>query len=221
MRKKTRFLLIGTGGFTLIEIVIVIALTSIIMVMIFQALTKVRENETKFADQRQEEKEIYLLHNRLSNLFNNLSSFKVFNNREETVYFKGTVNDMIFFSRAPLISRWGGIYFIQLYFDGQRLLYREMPYRDPEEGGFVTFEEIRQETFHTLVNNVSQANFQYYILDDGVGGFAWLNSINTYEKDPLPLRVSLELIVEEKQYSLLFYKVIKDESQEIPEFLLK
>ena len=221
MSNRTSITRSQARGFTLIEIVVVIALTSMIMVIIFQALGKVRTNEAKFDDQRQEEKEVYLLYNRLSNLFKNTSSFKVFNNREESLYFQGTGNDMIFFSRSPLISRWGGIYFIEIHYDGQRLLYREKPYREPEEGNFVTFEEIRNETFHTLLDNVEQAGFQYNILDSGVGDYVWREGLNSYEKDPLPRQIALDLVVAGKPYSLLFYKVIEDEPKEVPEYLFR
>ena len=81
MSKKNK-----SSGFTLIEIVIVIALTSIVMVTIFQALDRVRTNESRFDEQREGEKNLYLLYHRLDTLFKNTSSFKVFNNQENSVY---------------------------------------------------------------------------------------------------------------------------------------
>lgn len=198
-----------------------IALTSIVLVTIFQALGRVRENEARFDEQREGEKEVYLLYNRLSNLFKNTSSFKVFNNRDQSVYFQGSGNGVIFLSRAPLISPYGGVHFIEIGWGEQRILYREGIFREPEEGGFISFEELEQETFHTLLEDVEQAWFRYYLYDNGVGDFVWKEVVNSFEKDPLPLKISLDIVYDRKEYHFMFHKVITDENKEIPPHLLK
>jgi prepilin-type N-terminal cleavage/methylation domain-containing protein len=210
-----------SAGFTLIEIVIVIALTSIVMVMIFQALGRVRTNEARFDAQREGEKDLYFLYNRLDNLFKNTSSFQVFNNREHSVYFLGTGHEVIFLSRAPLISTYRGLYFIQLRFEKGVILYREKMFQAAETGDFISFAELENEPFYPLLENVVHARFQYYLPDSGVGDYGWREVVNSFEKDPLPLRVSLDLSVGGNRYDFLFYMVIHDENQDIPDQLLQ
>jgi prepilin-type N-terminal cleavage/methylation domain-containing protein len=212
---------IKSPGFTLIEIVIVIALTSIVMVTIFQALDRVRSNEARFDEQREGEKSLYLLYHRLDNLFKNISSFKVFNNRENSVYFLGSGKDILFLSRAPLISPHQGVYFVQLRNEKGAVLYREKMFRTAETGDFISFAELEGEPFYLLLENVEQARFQYYLLDSGVGYYTWRETVNSFEKDPLPLKISVELLVEGNRYDFLFNKVIRDENQDIPDHLLQ
>ena len=208
-------------GFTLIEIVIVIVLTSIVMVMIFQALGRVRANESKLDEQREGEKEVYLLYLRLANLFRNISSYKVFNNREQAFYFQGHENGITFLSRCPLLSPYGGIHFIDLYFREGSILYREKMFREPEEGDFISFEELGDQYFYPLLDQVDGVRFQYYLYDAGIGDFTWRGAVNSFEKDPLPIKVSLDIVYDGKAYNFIFHKVITDENKEIPPHLLK
>lgn len=217
MRKKTN----TNTGFTLIEIVIVIVLTSILIVTIFQALDRVRKYESKFDEQREGEREVYLLYHRLANLFKNTSSFKVFNNREQAFYFQGRENEVIFLSRAPLISPHGGIYFVDLRFQEEEILYREKMFRPPEEGDFISFEELEDQRFYPLLGEVERVRFQYYLYDTGIADFTWKEVVNSFEKDPLPLKVSLDIVYDGKEYHFIFHKVIIDENKEIPPHLLK
>jgi len=216
MQKETK-----TGGFTLVEIIVVIALTSIIMVMIFQALNRVKTTEAKFERQRDDEKDIYLLFMRLTNLFKNTSSFEVFNNREYSVYFRGAHKGMVFLSRVPLISPYGGVYFVEIRFEKKVILYREKPFRGKGEGDFISFDELAGETFYPLLENVENIQFQYYLWDKGVGDFVWKKEVNAFEKDPLPLKVWFHLVYEGKVYNLLFPKVIKDKNEQIPAELFR
>ena len=217
MRQRTNV----NTGFTLIEIVIVIVLTSILIVTIFQALGRVRKNESKFDEQREGEREVYLLYHRLENLFKNTSSYKVFNNREQAFYFLGSVNEMIFLSRSPLLSPYGGIHFVDLYFRDGNILYREKMFREPEEGNFISFEELAGQSFYPLLEGVDGVRFQYYLYDEGIPGFIWRGVVNSFEKDPLPLMFSFDIVYDGKEYNFIFHKVITDESKEIPTHLLK
>jgi prepilin-type N-terminal cleavage/methylation domain-containing protein len=217
MRKKPNV----NTGFTLIEIVIVIVLTSILIVTIFQALGRVRKNESKLDEQREGEREVYLLYHRLENFFKNTSSYKVFNNREQAFYFQGSENEMIFLSRSPLLSPYGGIHFVDLYFREGKILYREKMFREPEEGNFISFEELAGQRFYPLLEEVDRVRFQYYLYDEGIPGFTWRGVVNSFEKDPLPLMFSFDIVYDGKEYNFIFHKVITDESKEIPTHLLQ
>jgi prepilin-type N-terminal cleavage/methylation domain-containing protein len=217
MRKKTN----TNTGFTLIEIVIVIVLTSVIIVTIFQALGRARKNESKLDEQREGEREVYLLYHRLANLFKNISSYKVFNNREQAFYFQGSENEMIFLSRSALLSPYGGIHFIDLCFREGKILYREKMLREPEEGNFISFEELEDQRFYPLLEEVARVRFQYYLYETGIESFTWREVVNSFEKDPLPLKISFDMVYDDKEYNFIFHKVITDDSKEIPPHLLK
>ncbi|MGD2090732.1 MAG: type II secretion system protein [Candidatus Aminicenantes bacterium] len=217
MRQRTK----ANTGFTLIEIMIVIVLTSILIVAIFQALGRVRTNESKLDEQREGEREVYLVYLRLANLFKNISSFKVFNNREQAFYFHGHGNGITFLSRSPLLSPYGGIHFIDLYFREGNLLYREKMFREPEEGDFISFEELEGQHFYPLLEGVDRVRFQYYLYDEGMADFTWKEVVNSFEKDSLPLKISFDILYNGKAYHFIFHKVITDENKEIPPHLLK
>ena len=207
-------------GFTLVEIVLVIMITSILIVSIFQALDRVRQNEARLLAKRDDEKQLYILFNALANLFKNTSSFTVFNNREEIPFFLGTAKGVIFLSRAPLVFPYGGVHFIELQFEKNRLWYREKPFRDPEEKEFVSFDALKDQPFYPLLETVTAAKFQYYLWDRRSGQYAWKQNVNSFEKDELPLRVSLHLDFGGKLYELPFDKVINDKNEKIPPQLL-
>lgn len=209
------------NGFTLLEILVVIALTSILMVTVFQALHRVRKNEAKFQRQRDDEKDVYLLFYRMSNLFKNTSSLEVFNNREFSVYFRGEGGGMTFLSRAPLISPYGGVYFIEMRFEKNKILYREKNFIGRGDADFVSFAELESEAFYTLLEDVEGARFQYYLWDKGADDFTWKGDMNSFEKDPLPMKVGLRMLYGGRVYDLLFPKAITDKNEEIPVDLLK
>lgn len=204
-----------TEGFTLIEIVLVILITSVLIVLLFQALHTIRDNEARFQQKRDEEKNVYVLFNALSNLFKNMSAVTVFNNRENALYFLGGSDGVIFLSREPLIYPYGGLHFIELRYEKGVLMYREKPFRE-EDGKQVTFEALRDEPFSVLLDDVDVAAFQYYMWDGRRRRFLWRDRVNTYDKDVLPLRVALRVRYGAKDYDLLFEKVIKDKDEQYP-----
>ena len=216
MKSKTKI-----SGFTLLEIIIVITLTSILMVTIFQALDRVRKNESKLQEQRNYERDVYFLFNRLSDLFKSISSFDVFNSREQSPYFRGGSKDMVFLSRTPLVSPFGGVYFVQLQFADQKVYYREKAFRGRGIEEFVSFDELEGNAFYTILEDVEDLQFQYFLWDSGVGDFVWKREVNSFEKDPLPLRVRLRMLYEGKVYDLVFLKAIIDENEEIPAQLFR
>lgn len=207
-------------GFTLVEIILVIMITSILVVMIFQALDHVRQNEARFLAKREDEKNLYILFNALANLFKNTSSFSVFNNREEVPYFLGTGHNVIFLSRAPLVFPYGDIHVIELKFEKNNIWYREKLFREPDEREFVSFDELKDRPFYSLLKNVTTAEFQYYLWDRRSGQFAWKQDVNSFEKDDMPLRVSLRIDFGGKLYELPFDRIIKDKNEKIPPQLL-
>ncbi|HLP60211.1 MAG TPA: hypothetical protein VK186_15335, partial [Candidatus Deferrimicrobium sp.] len=178
------------------------------------------QNEARLLGKRDDEKQLYILSNALANLFKNTSSFTVFNNREEVPFFLGTPHGVIFLTRAPLVFPYGGLHFIELQFEKNNIWYREKPFREPEEQNFVSFDELKDRPFYPLLEKVKAAQFQYYLWDRRSGEFAWKQDVNSFEKDELPLRVSLRIELGGKLYELPFDRVIKDKNEKIPLQLL-
>ncbi len=207
-------------GFTLVEIVIVIALASFLLVTVFQALDRVKENEIRFDTERNEEKEIYLLFDRLSGLFKNMSSFAVFNNLEQTLYFHGTADGAIFLSRSPLMAPYPSVYLVEIRFREGKILYREKPFRQDSTAVSFSFDEMKEAPFYTLLEGPTGFRLDYYIWDEGAESYSWETGVDSFEKDPLPLQVSLRVVYKSKEYSMLFQKVITDKNEEIPPQLL-
>lgn len=208
------------NGFTLIEIVLVITITTMLVVLIFQALDKIRQNEARFDRKRDNEKEVYILSNALSGLFKSISSLQVFNNREMAYYFSGTPESAIFLARSPLVAPHGGIFFVQLQYDKKnaQLLYREKPLLSSgqEQGTFISFLELKDEPFYPLMEEVAGLQFEYYLWNSRNRQFEWKEEIDTFEKDPIPLSVSLSIDYGGKIYQMTFDKMIKDKHEEIP-----
>ncbi len=211
MKKRT-----APRGFTLLEIVIVIALTAVLMMTIFQALAKVRENEARTQQKKDEEKSVYLLFHRLGDLFKNRSSFTVFNGRDETVYFRGSSSGAVFLSRAPLVSPYRGVHFVELRFVNKKILYREKIFRQEKPGDPISFEQLKEEPFLPLLEEVEQAAFQYFGWDNGARNFLWKSNLNSFEKDTPPDEILLRVTYRGKGYELIFPKVIIDKNEEVP-----
>lgn len=201
-------------GFTLLEIVIVVALTAILMVTVFQALDKVKNNEAHSQRRKDEQKDVYLLFHRLTDLFKNASSFTVFNGKMDSTYFYGTRDGAIFLSRAPLISPFRVLHFVELRFSKHRMLYREKVFRVKEQGLPVSFLELKTEPFCTLLDNVDGAIFRYYAWDSVRLNVDWRKAVNSFEKNLPPEEISLQLSYRGKKVVFIFPRVIIDVNEE-------
>ncbi|MCP4150047.1 MAG: type II secretion system protein [bacterium] len=207
------------NGFTLLEILLVIMLTAILMLVLFQALDRVRKNEAKFEEKKDDEKNVYILYNAMTPVFKNTSSYKVFNNRDYTGYFHGTAESAVFLSKTPLVYPYTGLHFIEFLVDADRILYREKMFR--EEKNFLTFEELEEEEFYTLLEDVENAEFMFYLFDKRKRSFGWKSDVDTFDKDVIPEKVSLNVTYKGKTYDLFFYMMIKDKNEEIPTHILQ
>lgn len=206
-------------GFTLIEIVLVILITSILVVLVFQALDSIRNNEARAEQKRDDEKRVYILFNSLSNLFKNISSYKVFDNREESYYFLGRPDSVLFLSRSPIIFPYPGLYFVEIRFDKGAILYREKAFR--EENSAASFETMEDDPYFPLLEDVEALEFQYYLWDHRTRRFLWKSEVNSFDGDGPPLRVLLGIRYGGKVFDMSFDKKILDKNEEIPPQLFR
>lgn len=204
------------AGFTLIELVIVIMLTAVLMVTMFEALDKVRDNEERVRQNKNEEKEAYLLFHRLSPLFKNMSSFKLFDGRGYSFYFRGTGNGAVFLSRSPLVSPFRTVHMVELRMDRGRLLYREKMLRGKDQGGRFNFMELSDVQFLPLVEEIEAARFRYLVWDTRAGDWVWKTQLNTFDKDTAPDEVRLQVNLKGKVYDYSFVRAIEDNPEETP-----
>lgn len=204
-----------TVGFTLVEVLVVIILVSLIMVIVFTALDRVRTNEDKLARLTERAKEIYLLEYRLSELFKQTSGFMVINNRQFSCYFQGDSENVVFLSRSPLFSPFRQIHWVELRFDKkkQALLYRETLYSPKNQPVWKKFE--------VLLNKVKHMKLDYYALDPKIGQWNWQKDVDTFLNQPLPFKMKLTLFYDKQHTEMLFQRAINDKHVVIPPPLLK
>lgn len=192
-------------------------MTAILMVTIFQALGKVKDKESRSQRRKDEQKDVYLLFHRLTDLFKNASSYQIFNGHMNSSYFLGSKEGAIFLSRAPLISPYRVLHFVELRFAQHRILYRERIFREKKQGLPMDFRELKRESFVTLLENVDRATFLYYAWDSSRLNFDWRKAVNSFEKNLPPEEMTLTLNYRGKVVQLVFPRVIIDEnSEEVP-----
>ncbi len=201
----------GTNGFTLLEVVIVIVLTAVLMALLFQALSQVHSNEEAYIRHRDREKEVYLLYNALRPLFRTASATPIFNNRTLTPYFQGTGERAIFLSRSPLIFPYGCLSFVELRFHKNQILYREKRFYQTKET--IDFSELEDTDYLPLLEEVDQIDFLYYFWDQRSLKFDWKRTVDTFDRDALPLTVSLAIRFKGRLYEFLF-PIITNDSRE-------
>lgn len=206
-------------GFTLIEIVLVITLTSIIIFMIFSSLRSIRLNELKIENLRMNEKNIYFFFNSMTKLFKNASSVTIFNNRNRSNYFLGEKHKVVFLSKNPLISPFHSLFFIDVKFDKNKIYYKEQKFNG--EPKVNSFDVLEDENPYILFDDVDNLEFKYFSRDYVEKRNIWKDNINSFEKDSLPLRVKMSLKYKKKEYEFIFNIIIKDQYEEIPKQLIK
>jgi prepilin-type N-terminal cleavage/methylation domain-containing protein len=203
-------------GFTLIEVVVVVALTAILMVTVFQALAKVKENEARSQRVKDNEKTAYLTFHRLSDLFKNISSRQFFNGREISPFFRGSGKHAVFLSRAPLVSPYGGIHMVELMFKSHTLFYREISVPGLRQGESIGFGLLKEVDFMPLFEEVQNLSMQYFSWDGGRRSYLWKKNIDTFKNDVIPQEIQLNMVYKGKLYEFNFPKLILDEDQEVP-----
>ena len=211
--------MISKKGFTLIEIIVVIVLTSTLMVLVTTALSKVRLNEIKIEKKKNFESDMYVLHNSLSSLLKNVSSFIIFNNRNRTNYFLGKDNEITFLSKNPIIFPYQTNHFIKISFNKGKLLYREKKFRI--ENLNVSFDEFNEEETFTLFENIKKVEFSFFTWHKGLKKYVWKDYLNTFEGDLLPLKIKIILMIKEKEYKFKFNCLLRDKNEKIPAQFLK
>lgn len=216
---KHRFL--NNAGFTLIELVIVIMLTAVLMVTMFEALDKIHSNEARVRKTKNEEKEAYLLFHRLSPLFKNMSAFRLYNGQAYMFYFSGTGRGAVFLSRSPLVSQYRTVHIIELRLNKGRLLYREKMLRAKKKGEHYNFTELNDVPFLTLVEDIQAARFQYLVWDTRTGDWLWKSQLNTFDRDAAPDEVRMQVNLKGKVYDYTFVRAIEDNPEELPEGLFQ
>jgi prepilin-type N-terminal cleavage/methylation domain-containing protein len=207
---------VNRKGFTLLELVSVIMLIAVLMVTMFGALDQVRDNEERSRQSKDEEKEAYLLFHRLSPLFKNMSTYKLYSGREYADYFRGTGRGMVFLSRSPLVSPFRTVHIVELMFDRGRILYREKALRPKDQGQPFSFMELKDEPFIPLLEQLDAAVFQYLVWDNRAGDWVWKPQLNSFDKDPSPDEVMVRLRIKGKAYMFTFPRAIVDKIEEAP-----
>jgi len=208
-------------GFTLLELVIVVALTAILMVTVFGALDKVKNSEERVRQSKDYEKESYLLFHRLSGLFKNRSGFIIYTNGRAAEIFRGSGRGLVFLTRAPLLSYYRSLFLVELMFRDRRVYYRECPFRENDPSRPFSLRPLEQEPFLPLLEDVDKATFGYFGWNPHVKDFTSRDVVDCFAGDEGPDEVLMRMVYHDKTYDFSFPRGIIDETQEIPGDLFK
>jgi len=208
-------------GYTLLEILISITLLSLLLIVLFESLTAIRNTSSKIETKKNIEKDIYMLFTRLSNLFKNLSSIKVFNNISKSYYFLGTEDEIIFISKDPIIFSYPVPHYVDIKFnrDRHRLEYREKIYL--ESGKYAVSFNFSNEPYDILLDDVGDFNISYLTWDNISRKLEWQKYIDSFKKDIIPLKIKIEISRDKRDYQFIFKRLINEEYNELPAILFK
>jgi prepilin-type N-terminal cleavage/methylation domain-containing protein len=206
------------GGFTLIEILLAIALISAVMVVMFEALSAIRVNEQRIEARKDRQKEIYFGYNALSHLLKNMSAVEIFNNRNRTPLFFGDGDEMVFISKHPLMFPYRVPHLVKVFLHLDRLEYLEAPL-DVRQN-FISFDVLRGEP-QVLLNDIRRLSLSYLVWDPLLKREEWKATVNSFEGDGLPRQVLLEFTRNGRDERMVFVRRIHDSYDEIPEALYK
>lgn len=178
-------------GFTLIELVIAISLSSLIFAMLFTALWQTQKYREK-ADERQETaQKMRILVDRVSWLLKGAYPYYIKEEGKTLLYFSGTSSTIGFvtssvdrYSESP--TDMAGLKWITLSAGEDGLMVKENIYFLREnlkgEGGF-------EKVLDTDVKGIEFA----YLTTDESGNTRWVNEWNPTEKDRLPQAVRFRI----------------------------
>jgi prepilin-type N-terminal cleavage/methylation domain-containing protein len=209
------------AGYTLLEILISITLLSLLLIVVFESLTVIRNTASKIETKKNIEKDIYMFFTHLSNLFKNLSSIKVFNNISKSYYFLGTEDEIIFISKDPIIFSYPVPHYIDIKFNGgqHQLGYREKIYL--ESGKYAVSFNFSNEPYDILLDNVENFKVSYLIWDNVFRKFAWQKYTDSFKKDIIPIKIKIDISRDKRDYQFIFKRLIDEEYDELPAILLK
>ena len=207
-----------TSGFTLIEILLAVSLISAVMVVMFAALSAVRENARRIETLKEDRKSVYLVYHALHYLFKSMSAVEVFNSRNRTPFFFGDDDEMVFISKHPLVFPYRVPHVVGLRLHIDRLEYLEA-FLDVRQN-FLSFDILRGEP-HVLMRDIRRVDISYLVWDDLLKREEWKRAVNTFEGDGLPSQILLEISTKTGEERMLFRRQIFDTYDEIPEAFFK
>ena len=186
----------GKRGFTLLELMLSLAIMGVVLLIIFGALrvgTRAWEKGEKDVAVHQRQRAV------LGLLSQQIASACVYEIKmgDDAFYFKGSEETIEFVSRNPIVpGALTGVVFVKYMIqagNGDRKKQLKLYEKD---AGFLKKEDLesqREEDLFTLIPGIQDLQFEYLKGDDDGSETEWQTSWNPSEKTGLPLAVKIVL----------------------------
>ncbi len=205
-------------GFTLMELIISIALTAILVAVVFSAWQRTRLNEERFDKVKKIEKEIYILFHSFNGLFKNTSSVKVFYNLNSLPFFVGDEKRVLLITRESLVAALRGLHFVEIKEENGNLVYQELRMQglpeDQRPGADMFPASSPSQTI--LLEGIDGLGFRYLVKDESGKKDVWRNRLHSLEKDEFPAKIQLSFNYKGQEFQFEFNVILKDRYDKIP-----
>ncbi|RMG73928.1 MAG: prepilin-type N-terminal cleavage/methylation domain-containing protein, partial [Nitrospirae bacterium] len=179
-------------GFTLLELIISLAITGLILVVLASSMMLSWRSEEKASEREELSERIRIITQRLTWLIRGAYPFLKATPEGKTLYFEGTedtlglVTTSVIRESDDLINS-PGLKWIKLYPEEDRLMVREKLFYEKD-----IFEDDGGKTY-TIADDIYEIGFEYLDRDNKEGEEEWVNEWDPKDKDYLPALVKISL----------------------------
>ncbi len=179
-------------GFTLLELIISLAITGLILVVLASSMMLSWRSEEKASEREELSERIRIITQRLTWLIRGAYPFLKATPEGKTLYFEGTedtlglVTTSVIREGDDLINS-PGLKWIKLYPEEDRLMVREKLFYEKD-----IFEDDGGKTY-TIADDIYEIGFEYLDRDNKEGEEEWVNEWDPKDKDYLPALVKISL----------------------------
>lgn len=184
-------------GYTLLELLIALALAAILLVILFSALRLAHKSQTKGAERAEFTQKVRIIQDRLSWLIRGAYPYMVNNPDGKKLYFQGeddrvglVTTSVDTFGRGP--EDRAGLKWVSISVEDKGLLIREKVYFLKD-----VFDDDGGREFY-LDPDVKKIAFEYFDVPDDKEQGEWVSDWDPDEKDYLPSAVKYTLTLEVK-----------------------
>ncbi len=183
----------STEGFTLLELVIALSITSLILVFIGSAFYMGYRSEERASEREGLQQRIRIINERLTWLLRCTYPFVRVSPEGNTLYFFGKKDSIGFVTTSTLsgsaLEERAGLTFMKIFLDdgSLKVLERIFFQRDIFEGS--------GGRVYTLFDNIESMDFQYLDGNPETGADQWVSEWLPDEKDYLPAAVRIDLSI--------------------------
>lgn len=182
-------------GFTLIELIIAITLSSVILAILFSALRLAHRSQEKASERQDISQKMRIIADRLTWLIRGAYPYTVRTGEDSTIFFSGSSQGMGFvtsstdaYSKGPEDA--AGLKWVEISTDSQGLKIKENVYFLEDNLHAIGGKE------YIFDPDVKGITFEYLDMDKEENAQYWVDKWLSTEKDRLPLAVRIKVVLE-------------------------